>query len=353
MGKNILFVCGGSGGHILPCVAMAEYFSTKNCQSYFLVSNKNVDMKIMENFSYPYATLHKISNKLDYCTFMYEHMLSVRTLLNYVKTDIVIASGSIYSFTSLLLLYIKKCRTFLFEPNVIPGRVNSLFFRLCEKVFTGWRSDYSADYFGAKVCISGIPIRESIRNRYNRYEVLSALNLSPDKKTILILGGSQGSKFLNNYVVRLLLQSDISDKINIILLTSDKFPEEKFKKDKNIKILPFTIEVGKYYDATDLVITRSGAITLAEICYKQIPNISIPYPSSANNHQIENSKFLQKEGVTFLMEEGGFCDEHFIGLCKKLLFNDNLIGNLRAKMKGYFIDNAQEKIFKQIMNNEY
>ncbi len=346
--KGVLFVCGGSGGHILPSVAMAEYFSTKNCLSYFLVSNKSVDIKIIENFPYPYATIPKISGKLDYCTFMYKHLSNVSTLVRYIEPDIVIASGSIYSFAPLLLLLIKRYKTFLFEPNVIPGRVNSLFFRLCEKVFTGWRNDYSTDYFGKRAYISGIPIRKSIKIKHDRYKVLSELNLNSDRKTVLILGGSQGSRFLNNYIVKSLLQSDLSDNINIILLTSDKFPHEKFRDSQNIRVLPFTLEVGKYYDAADLVITRGGAVTLAEICYKNLPNISIPYPASANNHQLENSKFLQKEGLTFLIEEGNFCNEYFINLCKKLLFYDNLISNLRAKMKGYFLDDAERKIYDGI-----
>lgn len=346
--KNILFVCGGSGGHILPCIAMAEYFQAKHHNCYFLVSAKDVDRKIMESFPYPYATLSKVDKKLNYYTFVYKHISSINTLTSYIKIDIVIAAGSIYSCVPLVSLLLKKSRTFLFEPNVIPGRVNSMFFRFYEKVFTGWRDDCSASFFGSKSYVSGIPIRKSIKTKYEKYIVLEELKLPRDRKTILILGGSQGSEFLNNNVVKVLIQSDLKNKINLIVLSSDKSPQIELPKNGNTKILPFTTEVGKYYDIADLIITRAGAITLAEICYKQIPNISIPYPFSANNHQLQNSKFLQSKGLTFLVEENRFDSEYFIGLCKKLLLNDNLISNMKYAMRGYFIDNAEEIIYNQI-----
>lgn len=346
--KNILFVCGGSGGHILPCIAMAEYFQQKKCHSYFLVSGKQTDKKIMEEFPYPYTTLSKLTKKTDYCTFLYKHIKQVKTLLQYLKIDVVIASGSIYSFAPLLLLSLKKYRFFLFEPNVIPGRVNSFFWRFCEKVFTGWKCDYSRAFFGNKACVTGIPIRNSLKTTYPKSKVLSELNLNSNKKTIVILGGSQGSGFLNNYVVKILLHSELKDKINIILLTADKLPEESFAGRENIKIIPFTTDTGRYYDIADLIITRAGAITLAEICYKQVPNITIPYPYSANDHQLKNAKFLQSKGLTFLVEENKFDKKYFIDMCKKLISNDNLISNMKLAMKGYFIEEAEKKIYNNI-----
>ncbi|MFN7181698.1 MAG: UDP-N-acetylglucosamine--N-acetylmuramyl-(pentapeptide) pyrophosphoryl-undecaprenol N-acetylglucosamine transferase [Planctomycetota bacterium] len=350
MEKNkILLVCGGSGGHIFPSIAMAEYLINKNIDCYFLVSRKNIDIKIMEKFPFPYATIPHISQRSDYLFFLYNHYKNVKTLFSHLQPSVVISTGSIYSFVPLLFFFLQKgIKIFLFEPNTIPGRVNSFFFRWCENVFTGWKYDYSATFFGAKTIISGIPIRNGVKKVYERKMVLQELNLQPHRKTVLITGGSQGSLFLNTSIVKILVQSELSKEIQIALLTSDRFSGDNFLSQENIRILPFTIDVGKFYSIADLVITRGGAMTLAEVCYRQLPNISIPYPGSANNHQLINSKFLQEKGLTFCLEESDFKESVFIEICKKFLFNDNLISNIKMNMRSFFIDNAETTIYETI-----
>ncbi len=347
---KVLFICGGSGGHIFPCIAIAEYFATKGIECYFLVSDKTVDIKIMDNFPFAYATITKISNKFDYLFFTYKHYKNVRTLLNYLNPSIVISTGSIYSFIPLLYLLKENKKIFLFEPNTIPGRVNGFLFNFCEKVFTGWKYDYSKYFFGDKAIVSGIPLRNNIKIKYDKNTVLNELGLQQNKKTVLIVGGSQGALFLNSYIVKILAQSEISCDIQIILLTASKSYERIFEENRNIKILPFTVDVGKFYSVADLAITRSGAITLAEICYRQIPNISIPYIGSANDHQLMNSKFLQEKGLTFCIEEKKFKESDFIKVCKKLLFYDNLISNVKMTMESFFIRDAEKTIYKEICN---
>ncbi len=306
--KKLVIITGGTGGHIFPGLIISDYLHKKkyniewigslNRLEFYLLPKYNinaifVDIKILLKFSF----LNFFKNIFIFLKNLFLVMRSIKK----VKPDLVLGFGGYISFYGVFSAWLFRIPTIIHEPNIIAGLSNRILYYISNKTLQAFSGT-----FNDKVPVVGNPIKKELLNI-----------IKPSKRllnrfgpiNILILGGSQGSSKINSVVYDLIcfLKND-----NFFFWHQTGFMEYKkfknlYKKKKilNCYVNDFITSMYKAYNWADLVICRSGALTISEICYVGLSTILIPY-CSIDDHQYLNAKFLSDIGASYIIREENF-----------------------------------------------
>ena len=311
---RILIAGGGTGGHLIPGIALYEEFKAKGIDTAVLTGKNDVkssalnDVEKKDIFSYSARTLSW--NILKFLLFIISFIISFLKSIFIVrnrKYSAVIGMGGYVSAPALLAGIVLKVPIFLCEQNTRPGKVTLLFARYAEKIFTTF--DESAAYFKddkrAKILSAGNPIRKNVLSHASKDEAKNFFNLKHSKRIILVIGGSQGALQINElfFEMKKIYYDELKD-VGVIWSTGaysyKRFAKElqSVKLDGSIYLSPFIDKVGLAYRASDIAISRSGAGVIMELAAAGVPSILIPYPYAADNHQDANAEVFHKSGAS-------------------------------------------------------
>lgn len=302
---RICFVAGKSGGHILPCITLAQqimhkhphyevmFFSTTSTLDKQII-NGNAIIKHYIPLSLESSHLKKIIRWPIFLTNLVSSFFKSLYYLHKLNPESVISTGGYISIPVCLAARLLKIPIELYELNAVPGKAVKFLAPFAYKIWICFEK--STSYLPAKKCaLTHYPIKFDSTTKLNtREEVLLSLNFSLDRKTILILGGSQGSLFINAAIKQMLERwPDAGKTIQIIHQTGalDRTDWTNTYDQLGIPCLVFGYSdaLGNYYTAADLIICRSGAGTLAEVSFFNKKCITIPLETTTNNHQIDNA----------------------------------------------------------------
>lgn len=351
---KVLVVAGPSAGHSYPAVAFIERLKERcDYAAVQLVLPYSAVRKISfyppcpvqyVNVSTPAPNIKKIAE------FINGWVKSFFILVRF-QPDIVVGFGSIVSVPFVIFAWLLRMKTLIHEQNVLPGRANKLLAVFADKIAVSF--DQTKQYFRnylPKLTVTGNPLRKKII-RLDRAAALNYLGLASDKRTILVMGGSQASSKINRefiQAVSLLKDSNIQ----VIHLSGSKdFGVLKQGYEKlNIKFCLFAFfDFMEYaYSAADLVVSRAGATSIAEIIFYQLPAILIPYPY-AYQHQLINAKVLEEKGCGVIIEEENLGAAG--ALKEKLqwfLDNQSKLAEMRAAYQKFPKTDAGELLVNQI-----
>lgn len=318
--KNICIVAGGSGGHIIPALVIGKNWKKKNPgQEIIFFSNKrNLDQSIVkEENEINKLILLKVENLPGkkiwlYPIFIFTFITAFFKSLYFLhkkRPSKIISTGGIIAIPVCLAGRILNIPIELYELNVIPGKTTKLLASIATNIFITFEKSknfftnaHHGNLFRGNLFLSPYPIRFSEEEKiFNKKELLLKVNSEfketgfiDNRKTIFILGGSQGSLLLNNTIKKLIEErTDLSKNIQVIHQTGslDKHDWKAFYKQYNIPAVTFTYHasVRDFYLLADLVICRGGAGTLFELEFFQSRSIIIPLKNHANDHQVENA----------------------------------------------------------------
>ncbi len=343
--KTYLIITGGTGGHVMPAISFGNYVINKGHLCYLFVDKRGFKYTNSFNGKIILINSKNFSSNIFLNCFSFISLLigffqSLFYLLK-IRPSIVIAFGSYASFAPLLALTILKPfdnKVYLHEQNSVLGKVNRLFSFKVNKIFLNFKKTNRIKKKYVNKCYHvGLPQNYEIKYKYRDS------NLTKDEIIkIFILGGSQGAKNLNRKLVNLFINfpKDILNQLEFLFQCpiSQKEYIEKKLKSVNLKI---KYELNDfYYDIydklyeNDLLIARSGAGTINDVVFSQIPSILVPLPSSADQHQLINASFLVKQNAAFLIEE------------KNLEKNENILSIINiikdAKKRKKIIHNLQK-----------
>jgi len=244
------------------------------------------------------------------------------------------------------------------EQNAIPGKTNRLLAPLVNYVCLSYEN--SGQYFGGRVktILTGNP-RGSEVKFYAREEGLNTWGLSPQKKTLIVFGGSQGAQKINEIMVESLKQKLLPQGAQVLYVTGDRYYEEVARELENIKVegvitVPYIKDMPAALAAADLVVSRAGATALAEINARGVPSLLIPSPNVVHNHQYYNARVLEEKGAARIILEKDFSAHLFSSQVKFLLENENKLEEMKVKSKELGMPEAAERMFdcmKQIIKN--
>lgn len=357
--KRIIIAGGGTGGHIFPAIAIANAILKQQPQTEILFVGAKGKME-MEKI--PQAGFKIIG--LDIAGFnrsslikniglpfkMIKSFLQVRKIFKDFKPVAVVGVGGYSSYPVLKYAQVKKIATFIHESNSFAGKANIMLGKKATMIFTA--SDGMEKFFPAqKIMISGNPVRASIsKSNVSREEGISFFGLDAAKKTVLSVGGSLGAKSINEALDKN-LDAFAENNLQLIWQTGKPYAEkgkERAAGKTNIWVNDFINQVQYAYAAADLVISRSGAIAIAELCVMKKAVVFVPYPFAAEDHQTVNAQSLVNKNACIMIKDSEALEKlvpAIISLSKDAGKQQELKNNI-GKMA---ITNADEIIATEIL----
>lgn len=308
---TICFVAGKSGGHLLPCITQAQSIFNKNPQAqlYVFTSGSELDKTILKKHTHIQELVPTTLDNPPYGQLWLLPWFALKTGWYFIKSlyqlyqlkpSKVISFGGFICIPTCLAAKILQIPIELYELNVEPGKATKFLSKLTKKVYTCFNS--TQDHLPGIECIHfDYPIRFNTCDRiFNKDQLLSHYSLLKNRKTLLILGGSQGSILLNQVVKEMIEQHpEVAKQFQIIHQTgmSDPFNYQDFYKLHQIPCIVFGFhdKLQDFYNLADLIISRAGAGSLFEIKFFNKPCIVIPHQTATTNHQIQNVLELAKE----------------------------------------------------------
>ena len=302
MTKPFLFVTGNSGGHVYPALALAECLNTESCT--FVINQNKTSSFLLKN--YPYSKLE--INEEGLLSIIKIFFIAYGFFKRH-SPHILIATGARTTIPFVIAAYFNKCPIFLLEQNVIPGRSNRLLQFFAQKIFLSFKESASYFFQSKKLFISGNPIREKQPKGSENF--LKNIDFKYSQ-TLLVIGGSQGSFFLNNFFLQ--NQANFSNKnLNLIVCCGENFSKKMWPQKKiytcynqhkvTAIFLPYVHDIQSLYRLADLIVCRAGATTISELIYYQKKAILIPYPYAKDNHQLYNAKAISdKQHFNYIQE---------------------------------------------------
>lgn len=310
---KIAIAGGGTGGHLFPALAVGEVLLARGHEVLIFISEKEVDaLAIHGRQEFRFEKLPSIGMprlfSLAMLTFFQRFNASLapcRRIFAEFQPDAVLGMGGFTSTAPILAGKLRHIPTFVHESNAIPGKANRLNGRLVDRVLLGFEE--CQRYFPHAQCeVTGTPIRRSLAQRVERGKALAAFGLSPERKTLFIMGGSQGAHGINE-ALRAAVATPRLAELQIIHITGagDEARMADAYQQSGIPayVAAFCHEMENAYSAADLVIARSGAASLSEISHFALPSILIPYPHAAENHQHLNAEIFARAGAATLLKE--------------------------------------------------
>ncbi len=314
---NIILSGGGTGGHIYPAVSIAKAISQlhQNCNILFVGANGKMEMEKVPAAGFKIKGIdiigfqRKLSIKnLFIPYYLYMSISQVRKIFSEFKPNIVIGTGGYVSFPVLLTAQLRNIPTYIQEQNALPGLANKILSKKAKKIFVAY--DNMDLYFPKeKIIVSGNPVRTDLLHLENKKkQAIHHFQLHNNSPIVLVLGGSLGAKTINEAIaqnidffmennVQLIWQMGKNYFKNINQSLSNKLSQYSiYYKD-------FIYEMDFAYAAADIIISRAGASTLAELSIVGKPAILIPSPNVTNDHQTKNAlAFIKKDAAIMIKD---------------------------------------------------
>jgi len=354
MAKNFIIACGGTGGHLFPGLAVAEVLHERGHEILLLVSEKEIDTVALKNRTeFRIEKLPSIGMPsflspafLRFLRRGWESFSYCRQLHRRYRPTAVLGMGGFTSAAPLLSAHLLGIPTYLHESNAIAGRANRLAARWVNKVLLGFEACRSC--FPKSEClVTGTPVRRNLGKKLSRAQALSAFRLSSERKTILIMGGSQGAGQINQLFFRSAsLLKDLP--VQLIHLTGERddgLAAINYQREGIIAhVASFHHQMNEAYSAADLVVSRAGAASLSEISQFGLPAILIPFPFAAERHQHRNAAIFEQAGAAEMLEESDITPENLVRLITNLLADDQRRQRMSEAAATLLPEHAAEKI---------
>lgn len=350
---------GGTGGHIFPAIAIANAIRTIQPEAQFLFVGAKGKMEMEKVPQAGYAI-----EGLDIAGFnrssliknialpfkLLKSFFQVRSIMSRFKPDAVIGVGGYSSFPVLRFAQTKGIPTYIHESNSFAGKSNILLGKKATKIFVA--ADGMDRFFPKeKIQVTGNPVRKAIANStVSKSEGLNFFNLKQDKKTVLVIGGSLGAKSINDAIaasLNLFHQHDLQ-----LIWQTGKSTASNYKNlaANNIWVGEFITQMEMAYAAADVVISRSGAMAVAELCVQKKPTVFVPFPFAAEDHQTVNAMHLVHKNAAIMVKDNEV-KEHLLPAVLELVADEKKQETLIKNIAALAITDADERIAKAILNN--
>ncbi|MCB1130281.1 MAG: undecaprenyldiphospho-muramoylpentapeptide beta-N-acetylglucosaminyltransferase [Verrucomicrobiae bacterium] len=324
---KVIIACGGTGGHLFPGIAVAEALKARGHEVLLLISQKKVDAEASAKYGHLlFQTVPAVAKPATLSPKMLPFLVklwsSIRQCKGIVKAfgaDAVLGMGGFTSLPPVYAAHKLGRRTFVHDSNARPGRANVMTSRFCTQVFLGMEPA-KAFFPGRETVVTGTPVRPEIVNLPDREEAARMFGLDPSKSTVLVTGGSQGARRLNELSAEAaaLLPED-TQVLHIAGALDFERVSDIAKGRERHKVLGFCDQMPAALSIADLVIARSGASSLTEIAMSGHPSILVPYPYAADDHQTRNGEVFANAGASEMVQERDLDAEKLASMAASIL----------------------------------
>lgn len=348
---RIIISAGGTGGHIYPALSIVNKIKEKdkNAEILYIGTTNRMEKDIVPKYNIKYHAIkvRGIDRKLsldNIRTVKYFIMAvkEVKKLMKEFKPDIVIGVGGYVTAPVIYAAHKLKIKTIIHEQNSILGMTNKFLSKYVDMVCISFPD---TKVKAKRVEYTGNPSSEDNNDSFDKKE----FKLSNDKKLVLIVMGSLGSKVVNDKMKEILPKFNDKD-YEVLFITGNDYYEE-FKNlnlNKNIKIVPFINNLKRVFKKTDVLVSRAGATTMSEIISFKVPSILIPSPYVTDNHQYKNAMSLVEKDSALLIEEKDLNGDTLLNSIDNLISDKERTNKIKNNLSMMSINDSASKIYKLI-----
>jgi UDP-N-acetylglucosamine--N-acetylmuramyl-(pentapeptide) pyrophosphoryl-undecaprenol N-acetylglucosamine transferase len=358
-GGNFIIAGGGTGGHIFPAIAIANAIKKlqPNANILFVGAKGKMEMEKVPQAGYKIEGLDiagfnrsSLIKNIGLPFKLVKSFLQVRSIFKQFKPNAVIGVGGYSSFPVLRFAQSQGIKTFIHESNSFAGKSNMMLGKKATRIFVaidGMEKFFPAD----KIVISGNPVRASIAaTNVNRDEAIRFFGLDPANKTVLSVGGSLGAKGINEALDKH-MDEFANNNLQLIWQTGKPYAAQakaRCEGKSNIWANDFITQMENAYAAADVIISRSGAMSVSEICVIKKPVVFVPFPYAAEDHQTVNAKKLVDRNAALMVKDSEATEKlvaTIIGLAK----DEQQQTELKQNISKLAVTNADEVIAGEIL----
>lgn len=351
---RIIFAGGGTAGHINPALSMADALKAEGHEILFVGTPEGLESDLVPRAGYTLQTVRarplprKISLGLiravgDAALGLGQSMRLIRRF----RPNVVVGTGGYVAGPVLLAAVLQRVPTLIHEQNAFPGGTNRTLGRWVDRVALGYQE--AAPYFPRrdKLVVTGNPVRSDLLT-IGKAEGLRRLGLRSDRRTLIIFGGSRGARSINQAVfaarerlhalrnVQIVHQTGAAGFAEVVEAYSSvgvSPTSEESIVDKNIRVVPYIYDMPAALAAADLVLSRAGALSVAELTLRGLPSILVPYPYATGDHQTFNAKPLVDAGAARSIPDKLLDGERLAQQIEELIYDTDALRRMGAKAK--------------------
>ncbi len=359
---RLIIAGGGTGGHIFPAIAIANAVKQlrPNAEILFVGANGKMEMERVPQAGYAIKGIDiagfnrsSLLKNISLPFKLINSFLQVRSIISAFKPDAVVGVGGYSSFPVLRVAQRRNIPTYIHESNSFAGKSNMLLGKRATKIFVA--SDGMEKFFpAAKIVVTGNPVRKAIaQSTITRDDALRFFGLQPNKTTILAIGGSLGAKSINEVLAQHV--QDINQlNLQLIWQTGKATALAYVQRGKAfdcIWVNEFITDMDKAYAAADVVVSRSGAMSVTELCVAGKPVVFVPYPFAAEDHQTVNAQRLVDRNAALLVKDSE-AQAKLFGAITKLAFDEAKRAEFKANIGALAVTDADVRIAGEILAHE-
>lgn len=366
---KVVIAAAGTGGHINPGIAIANKIKQEDEESevLFIGTSRGLENDLVPRAGYELKAVqaYGIERKLTFDNIkrLYHTIQSIgeaKKILRDFKADVVIGTGGYICVPVILAAKALGIPSLLHESNAFPGISVKLLSRKVNTVLVGFEDAKSRLPKARKVVVTGNPtkIKKQQFSSNKKYEIIKNMGLDDSKPIVLVFGGSQGAQSINKSFINII--RDKRNKEYQIMWAAGPSQYEEIAKQlkevgmniehlENVKIVPYIYNMEEVMNVVDLVVCRSGAMTITEIAITSKPAIFIPFPYATENHQEYNARVLEKIGAAKIILDKDLNADILHVEIENIVMNKNALQEMGRKANKVAVNGVEDKIYKEIL----
>jgi len=335
---------GGTGGHIYPAISIAEAYKKKNKNTKLLYVGRKqgLEAELVPNLGYDFKPIsieyrkRGLLGAINHVKSLISSVLEARTIIREYNPDLIVGTGGYVSGPVMFVGALMGVKTAVHEANAFPGRANKMLSRYVDRVMISFAESEKSFKNKEKVVLTGNPVRQDFYG-LDRAVCKKNVGVAEDQFLIISAGGSGGAKKINDVMIEIMSKVSGNKDYHLIHVTGKTYYEKFMKQlqdmrvtfDENVQVIPYVYNMPEHMGAADLMITRTGASTLAEIGITGTPAILIPSPNVKDNHQEYNARSMEKMGAGIVMLESELNTNHVMGTIDDFRSNPEKLNAIR------------------------
>ncbi len=352
MNRPIMIMAGGTGGHVFPALAVADYLNAREIPLLWLGTEKGLEARVVPDAGYRLLTLSiagvRGKGLITILIAPFKILFAVAQAMKIMMTHrpaAVLGMGGFASGPGGIAAWLMRIPLLIHEQNAIAGMTNRWLSKIATRVFEAFPGTFPEKRAAEHV---GNPVRNSIINLTKQIK-------PHHEKRILIVGGSLGAMTLNRVIPESL--SQLSERPQIWHQTGQRDFEQTRNRYKELgidaRVDPFLDDIEQAYAWADFVICRAGALTISELAVAGLPAILVPYPYAVDDHQTANAHYLADAGAAIIIQDRDLTKEKLTPMIEEWISTPDLISDMSARAKKMAMTDAAEKVARSLMEVAY
>jgi UDP-N-acetylglucosamine--N-acetylmuramyl-(pentapeptide) pyrophosphoryl-undecaprenol N-acetylglucosamine transferase len=361
MHVRVLMAGGGTGGHLYPAIAVGQELAAKNSgiEIRFVGSRNKTEREIIERYGFKMVAISARGmprrfgpGLLSFLGRSAASVFEVLYLLLSWRPNVILGTGGYVSGPVVFMGWFLRIPCVIQEQNTVPGFTNRFLANIVKEVHLTFAE--SRRYFRKKdhLRLTGNPIRKEIA-KGDREAALQKFGLSPERKTILILGGTRGAHSLNLAAIGALNKLNQRRELQFILQTGtqdyDWVRHSIAPFGDRVYAAPYFISIGDAYCCCDLVVCRAGAMTVSEVAACGLPAVFVPYPHAVYDHQAQNARNLVEVGAAEMILDSELNADILASTIARLTSDETRLRRMSINARGFARLDTAEKITKSLI----